>query len=85
MRSSNPFLALPHALQDPVWTEAEYVRWLEEHQGEGERLALVRSCLPKWEVEVKKRREKEKAGGKGDEVDYVGLVRAVLENASSTA
>lgn len=86
VRSSQPLLALPHALQDPVWTEAEYVRWLEEHPNEKERLTMIEGCLPKWDAEVKKRREKEKEknDGKSDDVDYVALVRSVLENARSS-
>lgn len=87
MRSAHPLLALPHALQDPVWTEAEYVRWLEEHPLEKERLAMIEGCVPKWEAEVRKWNQKEKGKGaeKDDGVDYVTLIRAVFENARSTS
>ncbi|KAL5523935.1 hypothetical protein ACEPAG_8108 [Sanghuangporus baumii] len=64
-------LPLPHALHG--WSEAEYVRWVEEHTEE-EALTLVDGVLTHWEKvnEVPK-----------DEAsrDFVDLARAVLVNA----
>ncbi|GAB1524419.1 hypothetical protein RhiTH_007573 [Rhizoctonia solani] len=40
---------LPHTLH--TWTEAEYVRWIEDHTPR-EALALVEACVPKWETQT---------------------------------
>ncbi|KAL5632004.1 hypothetical protein ACGC1H_000132 [Rhizoctonia solani] len=58
---------LPHTLHS--WTEAEYVRWIEDHTPR-EALTLVEACVPKWETQMK-----------GTEEDWVTLVRAVLRRA----
>ncbi|KAF8601324.1 hypothetical protein BDV93DRAFT_533716 [Ceratobasidium sp. AG-I] len=64
---------LPHALH--AWTEAEYVRWIEDHTPR-EALALVEACVPKWEAQSE-------AGAyrHAGEEDWVTLVRAVLRRA----
>jgi len=80
--SSQPVLTLPHALND--WSEAEYVRWIDDHE-ERDRHQLIEGCIPKWEAEVKRYEEKKKSGAVLPEndngVDYVLLVRTVLDNA----
>ncbi|KAF8316421.1 hypothetical protein DL93DRAFT_2148754 [Clavulina sp. PMI_390] len=83
VRSSHPVLTLPHALHD--WSEAEYVRWVEDHD-ERERLALIETCLAKWEGEVKRweGKNKEKGTEGGEDIDYVLLVKTVLQNARET-
>ncbi|KAJ1300517.1 hypothetical protein OPQ81_005329 [Rhizoctonia solani] len=63
---------LPHTLHS--WTEAEYVRWIEDHTPR-EALALVEACVPKWETQT--------VEIKGTEEDWVTLVRAVLRRAIS--
>ncbi|CAE6430952.1 unnamed protein product [Rhizoctonia solani] len=63
---------LPHTLHS--WTEAEYVRWIEDHTPR-EALALVEACVPKWETQT--------VEIKGTEEDWVILVRAVLRRAVS--
>lgn len=82
MRSSHPVLSLPHALND--WSEAEYVRLVDDHE-EREQLALIQGCLSKWDAEFRRYEERRKTGAvlaEGDDgVDYVLLVRTVLENA----
>ena len=64
-------LSLPHALHG--WNEAEYVRWINEHQ-EGEAWTLVERCLARWEEE---RSGEDKREGE----EYVVLARTVLEKA----
>ncbi|CAE6356873.1 unnamed protein product [Rhizoctonia solani] len=59
---------LPHTLHS--WTEAEYVRWIEDHTPR-EALALVEACVPKWE----------NYAVEGTDEDWVTLVRAVLRRA----
>ncbi|EUC58329.1 3-beta hydroxysteroid dehydrogenase/isomerase family containing protein [Rhizoctonia solani AG-3 Rhs1AP] len=59
---------LPHTLHS--WTEAEYVRWIEDHTPR-EALALVEACVPKWENHAVE----------GTDEDWVTLVRAVLRRA----
>ncbi|KAH7335890.1 Golgi transport complex subunit 5-domain-containing protein [Rhizoctonia solani] len=63
---------LPHTLH--TWTEAEYVRWIEDHTPR-EALALIEACVPKWETQT--------VDMKGTEEDWVTLVRAVLRRAVS--
>ncbi|CUA67712.1 Conserved oligomeric Golgi complex subunit 5 [Rhizoctonia solani] len=63
---------LPHTLHS--WTEAEYVRWIEDHAPR-EALALVEACVPKWETQT--------VEIKGTEEDWVTLVRSVLRRAVS--
>ncbi|CAE6427730.1 unnamed protein product [Rhizoctonia solani] len=63
---------LPHTLHN--WTEAEYVRWIEDHTPR-ETLALVEACIPKWETQTVEM--------KSTEEDWVTLVRAVLRRAVS--
>jgi hypothetical protein len=72
----SPF-PLPHALH--TWSEAEYVRWIEDHTPR-EALALVEACVPKWEAHVENVEMEQAAGGEGNE-DWVMLVRAVLRRA----
>ncbi|KAG8751229.1 hypothetical protein FRC11_009583 [Ceratobasidium sp. 423] len=64
--------SLPHTLHN--WTEAEYVRWIEDHTPR-EALALVEACVPKWETQTVEM--------KSTEEDWVTLVRAVLRRAVS--
>ncbi|CAE6440006.1 unnamed protein product [Rhizoctonia solani] len=64
--------SLPHTLH--TWTEAEYVRWIEDHTPR-EALALVEACVPKWETQT--------ADNKVTEEDWVTLVKAVLRRAIS--
>lgn len=73
VRSPHP---LPHALH--AWTEAEYVRWIEDHTPR-EALALVEACVPKWETQ-----SEAGAGGDMGEEDWVTLVRSVLRRAVAT-
>ncbi|KAL8280428.1 hypothetical protein RQP46_007076 [Phenoliferia psychrophenolica] len=70
---SRSVLPLPH--QTHGWTEAEYVRWLNEH-GESDRLMLVERALAAWE---KDGRDKvgEKDREEGDK--SVVVLRTVLE------
>ncbi|KAL5485046.1 hypothetical protein ACEPAI_7688 [Sanghuangporus weigelae] len=68
VRSSLP---LPHALHG--WSEAEYVRWVEEHTEE-EALTLVDGVLTHWE-KVNEAPKDETSR------DFVDLARAVLVNA----
>ncbi|QRW11451.1 conserved oligomeric Golgi complex subunit 5 [Ceratobasidium sp. AG-Ba] len=69
----SPF-PLPHTLH--TWTEAEYVRWIEDHTPR-EALTLIEACIPKWETQVE---NLETENGEGQE-DWVTLVRAVLRRA----
>ncbi|KAG8706104.1 hypothetical protein FRC12_007145 [Ceratobasidium sp. 428] len=71
----SPF-SLPHTLH--TWTEAEYVRWIEDHTPR-EALALIEACIPKWEAQVENM-EGEEGNAEGQE-DWVTLVRAVLRRA----
>jgi len=64
-------LSLPHTLHG--WSEAEYVRWINEHQ-ESEAWTLVERCLTLWENEQSQANRKE-----GEE--YVELARTVLSTA----
>ncbi|KAG8739425.1 hypothetical protein FRC10_005634 [Ceratobasidium sp. 414] len=72
----SPF-PLPHTLHS--WTEAEYVRWIEDHTPR-EALALIEACIPKWEAQIEDMEEEEPEHGEGRE-DWVTLVRAVLRRA----
>ncbi|KAF8750759.1 Golgi transport complex subunit 5 [Rhizoctonia solani] len=63
---------LPHTLH--TWTEAEYVRWIEDHTPR-EALALVEACVPKWETQTVETNNTDE--------DWVTLVRAVLRRAVS--
>ncbi|KAF8728356.1 Golgi transport complex subunit 5, partial [Rhizoctonia solani] len=56
---------LPHTLH--TWTEAEYVRWIEDHTPR-EALALVEACVPKWETQTVETNNTDE--------DWVILVRA---------
>ncbi|QRV96696.1 conserved oligomeric Golgi complex subunit 5 [Ceratobasidium sp. AG-Ba] len=69
----SPF-PLPHTLH--TWTEAEYIRWIEDHTPR-EALTLIEACIPKWETQVE---NLETENGEGQE-DWVILVRAVLRRA----
>ncbi|KAG9098973.1 hypothetical protein FS749_002432 [Ceratobasidium sp. UAMH 11750] len=72
----SPF-PLPHTLHS--WTEAEYVRWIEDHTPR-EALALIEACIPKWETQAENMEEEESEHGERRE-DWVTLVRAVLRRA----
>ncbi|CAE6385210.1 unnamed protein product, partial [Rhizoctonia solani] len=63
---------LPHTLH--TWTEAEYVRWIEDHTPR-EALTLVEACVPKWEAHSTEKNSTEE--------DWVTLVKAVLRRAVS--
>ncbi|CCO37314.1 Conserved oligomeric Golgi complex subunit 5 Short=COG complex subunit 5 [Rhizoctonia solani AG-1 IB] len=63
---------LPHTLH--TWTEAEYVRWIEDHTPR-EALTLVEACVPKWEAHSTENNSTEE--------DWVTLVKAVLRRAVS--
>ncbi|BGP09947.1 hypothetical protein JCM10049v2_005825 [Rhodotorula toruloides] len=74
---------LPNALPLPYelhgWTEAEYVRWLNEHREE-ERMGMLESVVRRWEEQKAKREEGDGSGGEQDgEADkVVGFIRQVL-------
>ncbi|KAM0751898.1 hypothetical protein T439DRAFT_325092 [Meredithblackwellia eburnea MCA 4105] len=70
--SRSDTLKLPHLVHG--WTEAEYVRWLNEH-GEAERMKLVEGVLEKWEKEGRVAVSDEKRE-RGD--NEVKLLREVL-------
>ncbi|GAA6033903.1 hypothetical protein JCM8097_000395 [Rhodosporidiobolus ruineniae] len=67
---SSPLLQLPY--EHHGWSEAEYVRWLNEH-GEKERIGMVEGVVKRWEELEDGTEEKEKAR------EAAGLVKAVLE------
>jgi len=85
--SSIPTLILLHHLisRSPIplphkhhrWTQAEYVRWLNEH-GEKERVGMIQGVLADWE------KEKQGGGGEGneneneEEKEWAEWVRKVL-------
>ncbi|CEQ40042.1 SPOSA6832_01618, partial [Sporobolomyces salmonicolor] len=69
---SRSSLPLPH--RQHGWSEAEYVRWLNEH-GEGERVGMVEDVVKAWEE-----RNGEDAG-EGEEKEWVRMVRVVLARA----
>ena len=64
-------MPLPHKLHG--WSEAEYVRWVDEHSEE-ETLTLIDGGVTHWE----------KTDGEDvddpDALEYVRLARLVLEN-----
>ncbi|BGP41947.1 hypothetical protein JCM10449v2_005944 [Rhodotorula kratochvilovae] len=62
--------ALPLPYEVHGWTEAEYVRWLNEHHEE-ERMGLIEGVVRRWE-------ERGREGGEEAE-KVAGLVRSVLE------
>ncbi|GAA5826357.1 hypothetical protein JCM5353_004728 [Sporobolomyces roseus] len=84
--SSIPTLILLHHLisRSPIplphkhhrWTQAEYVRWLNEH-GEKERVGMIQGVLADWE------KEKQEGGGNEkeneEEKEWAEWVRKVLE------
>ncbi|GAA5842073.1 hypothetical protein JCM11251_002004 [Rhodosporidiobolus azoricus] len=55
---SSPSLPLPY--EQHSWTEAEYVRWLNEH-GEKDRIGMVEGVVKRWEKEGEKEEGKEAA------------------------
>ncbi|GAA5906661.1 hypothetical protein JCM5296_006448 [Sporobolomyces johnsonii] len=69
---SRSSLPLPH--KQHGWSEAEYVRWLNEH-GESERVGMVEDVVKVW--------EERNAGdvGEGEEQEWVRMVRVVLARA----
>jgi hypothetical protein len=71
---------LPHTLH--TWTEAEYVRWIEDHTPR-EALALFEACVPKWEAQITNAENADGDAGSGGNEDWVTLVRAVLRRAIS--
>jgi hypothetical protein len=71
---------LPKALPLPYemhgWTEAEYVRWLNEHREE-ERMSMLESVLRRWEEHKAKQEQDE--GSQDDEAEkVVALIRQVI-------
>ena len=66
-------LPLPHALHG--WSEAEYVRWVDEHSEE-EALTLIDGVLTHWE-KVHSEDSPELEASK----QFLDLAHAVLENA----
>lgn len=64
-------LPLPHALHG--WSEAEYVRWVEEHTEE-EALTLIDGVLTHWE------KVNESPAEDDTSREYVTLARTVLAN-----
>ncbi|BGP18331.1 hypothetical protein JCM10213_008504 [Rhodosporidiobolus nylandii] len=62
---SSPALPLPY--EQHSWSEAEYVRWLNEH-GEKDRVGMVEGVVRKWE----------EAGEPEEGKEAVGLLRTVL-------
>lgn len=71
---SRSVLPLPH--QTHGWTEAEYVRWLNEH-GEADRLMLVERALSAWELEGGRDTVGEKERKEGDA--SVEVLRTVMQ------
>ncbi|GEM10348.1 componentof oligomeric golgi complex 5 [Rhodotorula toruloides] len=74
---------LPNALPLPYelhgWTEAEYVRWLNEHREE-ERMGMLRSVIQRWEEQKAKREEGDGAADERDDEaeKFVERIRQVL-------
>ncbi|GAA5983475.1 hypothetical protein JCM11641_005821 [Rhodosporidiobolus odoratus] len=66
---SSPSLPLPY--EQHGWTEAEYVRWLNEH-GERERVGMVEGVVSKWEEEGER-----EEGREGVELLKIVLGRSV--------
>lgn len=67
-------MPLPHSLHG--WSEAEYVRWVDEHSGE-EALSLIDGALTHWE----KVHESPAPGTDADAAnvkEYLDLAHAVL-------
>lgn len=75
---SRSCLPLPHQLHG--WTEAEYVRWLNEH-GEKERIKVVEGVVRTWEEGVGKsgRSDEEEEEGR----EFVAILRSVLGRAAA--
>lgn len=77
---------LPNALPLPYelhgWTEAEYVRWLNEHR-EDERMGMVEGVLRRWDEREKKRAEEgtEKSDEDTAAEQVVVLVRSIIARA----
>ncbi|KAK4699584.1 conserved oligomeric Golgi complex subunit 5, partial [Phenoliferia sp. Uapishka_3] len=71
---SRSVLPLPH--QTHGWTEAEYVKWLNEH-GEVDRLKLIENTLVEWEEKGGREKVAEKERKEGDE--SVKVLRMVLQ------
>ena len=70
-------LSLPHKLHG--WQEAEYVRWINEHD-EPERLQLVEGVLRDY------KQTQIATDGKADEEEqYLGLLRQLLSSFGSVA
>lgn len=67
-------ISLPHQLNN--WTEAEYVRWLNEH-GEKDRIKIVEGVLKGWE---EKREKLIEGGGEVDKEDeeFMATLRIVM-------
>ncbi|GAA6004235.1 hypothetical protein JCM10207_002497 [Rhodosporidiobolus poonsookiae] len=66
---ASPALPLPY--EQHGWTEAEYVRWLNEH-GERERVGMVEGVVQKWEE-----------AGRVEGSEAVEIVRKVLERSKA--
>ncbi|SCV73732.1 BQ2448_6162 [Microbotryum intermedium] len=74
---------LPHQVQG--WTEADYVRWLNEH-GESDRLAMVGMSVDVWNKErevVARDEEDETIGQEGQPI--LAIVSQILARTGSTA
>lgn len=69
-------ISLPHTLHG--WAEAEYVRWVDEHE-EQEAWTLVESDLAHWEKVTEA-----EGGDPSSAMEYVQLARTVLSNAMNT-
>jgi len=71
-------LKLPHQLHN--WTEQEYILWLEKHQNEKERLALLEACVDDQVVTLSQGSASDKETGVLAE-EYVKLVKEILVHA----
>ena len=55
--SSPPSLKSPHQVAD--WTQSQYSQWLDEHDAEKERLALLKGTMENYVKSVQKKGETE--------------------------
>lgn len=72
--SRSPHLILPHQLRN--LSEAEYVRWLNEH-GERERIKMVEAVVEWWEDSKEKEGRSEEAEKEGRRM--MDTLKIVLE------
>lgn len=65
-------LSLPHRLHG--WSEAEYVKWINEHD-EAEKVQLIKGVVTDWE----------ETHSDGSESEYVNALKEVMSQARSSA